>query len=77
MGAPVNYLALTYKTAHATILSVKATIYVFVVLGSLIGGAIGTNIDNGNMFGIWSIFLSGIGGIFGIWAGYTINKNYF
>lgn len=63
--------------AHATIGIVKSIVYVFVILGALIGGAIGTNIDDGNMFGIWSILLSGIGGGIGIWVGYTINKNYF
>lgn len=65
------------KSAHATIATVKSIVYVFLIFGSLIGAAIGTNIDGGNMFGIWSIILSGVGGILGVWAGYTINKNYF
>lgn len=55
----------------------KSIVYVFLIFGSLIGAAIGTNIDDGNMFGIWSILLSGIGGMLGIWVGFIINKNYF
>ncbi len=34
------------------------------------GGWIGSSMSNGNMFSLWSILLSTIGSLVGIWAGY-------
>jgi hypothetical protein len=56
---------------------VKGIVYVFVIIGGMIGAGIGAQFDGGNVFGFWTIVLSGLGGFLGIWVGYTITKNYF
>mgnify|MGYP000899023346 CR=1 FL=1 len=52
----------------------KTYIYIGIAIGSIAGGAIGAAIDNGNVFGLWSILFSTIGGIVGIWAGYKLGN---
>jgi len=43
--------------------------------GSIIGGIVGTILDKGNGFGIWSLFLSTVGGIAGIIMGYRLGDS--
>jgi hypothetical protein len=53
----------------------KPIIWIGITVGSGIGGLIGGYLDGG--FGIWSILLSTVGGLAGIWAGYKLGKMYF
>jgi positive regulator of sigma E activity len=53
----------------------KQLIYIFLVIFSLIGGWLGSLIDHGNIFSIWSLLLSTLGAFIGIWAGYKINQS--
>jgi hypothetical protein len=50
----------------------KTYIWIGIIIGGLIGGAIGGLLDNGNLIGLWSILLSGVGSIVGIWVGYKL-----
>lgn len=45
------------------------------IFGSL-GGWLGTVMDKGNGFGGWAIFLTLVGSLLGVWAGYKIGQNY-
>ncbi|MBC7581356.1 hypothetical protein H7097_00620 [Aeromicrobium sp.] len=54
----------------------KSFIFVGVTLGGILGGWLGSMLDHGNGFGIWSIFLSTVGSFAGIWAGYKAARNY-
>ncbi len=47
-----------------------------IFIGGLVGGGIGTLLDHGNQFGIWTILLSTVGSLGGIWLGIQLN-NYF
>lgn len=47
-----------------------------ILVGGSLGGWIGALMANGNWFSILSIVLSGVGSIFGIWAGFKIGKRY-
>jgi hypothetical protein len=49
----------------------KTFIWVGIVVGGLVGGGIGSLLDHGNMLGAWSLILSTIGSLAGIWAGYV------
>jgi len=42
------------------------------IVGGTLGGLLGSLFDGG--FGGWSILLSTFGGVFGIWAGYKLQK---
>jgi len=44
------------------------------VVGMTAGGFLGAAMDKGNMFGLWSILFSALGGIAGIWLGVKINN---
>jgi hypothetical protein len=50
-------------------------IWIGIVVGGLLGGWLGSLLDHGNFFGIWSILLSGAGSIAGIWVGYKLGKS--
>ena len=50
----------------------KTYIWIGLTAGGLIGGGIGSLLDRGNMLGPWSLLLSTVGGIAGIWAGYKL-----
>ena len=54
----------------------KLIITIGVLLGSTLGGWLGSLMDNGNWLGGWSILFSGVGGIVGIWAGYKVAQSY-
>ncbi len=55
-------------------MSTKALIYIGVFIGSSIGGWLGSLLDHGNFFGVWSIMMGGVGGIAGIWAGFKLGQ---
>lgn len=52
----------------------KTYIYIGIAVGSIAGGALGAALDKGNVFGVWSILLSTLGAIVGIWAGYKLGN---
>jgi hypothetical protein len=54
----------------------KSMIWIGILAGGLIGGAIGSVLDHGNMLGAWSIILSTVGSLGGIWLGIQAG-NYF
>lgn len=54
----------------------KLMITLGIFIGGLIGGWLGSMLDGGNQLGAWSILLSGVGSLVGIWAGYKVGKNY-
>ena len=55
----------------------KLMIWIGIFVGGTIGGWIGAAaFDHGNWLGGWSILLSGVGSLVGIWAGYKISQNY-
>jgi len=51
----------------------KMLIWIGAGVGGAVGGWLGSLLD-GNMLGIWSILLSTIGGIAGIYAAYKLNQ---
>lgn len=54
----------------------KMLIFIGVTVGGTLGGWLGAAMDHGNWMGGWSILLSGVGSIAGIWVAYKINQNY-
>lgn len=54
----------------------KLMITIGVLVGGTVGGWLGAAFDHGNWMGGWSILLSTVGSIAGIWLGYKIAKNY-
>lgn len=46
----------------------KGIIWIGITVGGLIGGGIGTMLDHGNGLGGWSLTLSTVGSLAGIWA---------
>lgn len=52
-------------------------IWIGIAIGGTLGGILGGVFDHGSILGAWSIILSGIGSIVGLWAGYKIGKSYF
>ena len=54
----------------------KLFIWIGLTAGGILGGWLGSLLDHGNGFGVWSILLSGVGSIVGIWAGYKLYQNY-
>jgi len=55
----------------------KLLIWIGITVGGTIGGWAGAAMSQGNWISLWSILLSGVGSLAGIWAGYKIGKNYF
>lgn len=53
----------------------KLMIWLGIIVGGGIGTLIGLPLDGG--LGVWSILLSTIGSLAGVWAGYKIGKAYF
>lgn len=53
----------------------KLLIFIGLTLGGLLGGWLGGLLDHGNIFGLWGIAFSAIGGFTGIWVGYKIAQN--
>lgn len=52
----------------------KTYIYIGIFVGSSLGSWVGSLLDHGNFFGLWGILLGSVGGILGIWAGYTLGN---
>jgi hypothetical protein len=53
----------------------KLMIFLGIFIGGTIGGWLGaTLLDGGNWLGVWSIFLSGVGSIGGVFAGYKVGQ---
>ena len=50
----------------------KTLIFIGITVGGLVGGWLGSMLDGGNGFGMWSILLSTIGSLAGIWGGYKL-----
>ncbi len=51
----------------------KLMIWICITVGGLVGGGIGSLLDHGNMLGAWSIILSVVGSLVGIWVGIKAN----
>lgn len=54
----------------------KLMIWLGILAGGTIGSFVGAALDHGNWMGGWSIALSTIGSIAGLWAGYKLGKTY-
>jgi uncharacterized protein YcfJ len=52
----------------------KTYIWMGIFVGGIVGGVIGTWLDHGNGLGAWTILLSTVGSIVGIWAGYKLGN---
>jgi hypothetical protein len=46
----------------------KSLIWIGITIGGLIGGGIGYFLDGGNSLGLWSLLLTTVGSLAGIWA---------
>jgi hypothetical protein len=54
----------------------KLFIWIGIMVGGTIGGWLGAAMSGGNWLSAWSILLSAVGSIAGIWAGFKIAKSY-
>lgn len=54
----------------------KALIWIGIAVGGTLGGWLGAILDHGNWLGGWSILLSGVGSLIGVWAGYKLAQNF-
>jgi uncharacterized membrane protein YeaQ/YmgE (transglycosylase-associated protein family) len=54
----------------------KLFIFLGLTIGGLLGGWLGSVLDHGNGLGGWSILLSTIGSLVGIWVGYKAARNW-
>ncbi|HVC36581.1 MAG TPA: hypothetical protein VNE40_04055 [Candidatus Dormibacteraeota bacterium] len=52
----------------------KLMIWIGITVGGIIGGWVGALFSHGNWFGVWSILLSGVGSVAGIWIGYKLGQ---
>lgn len=52
----------------------KTYIWIGIIVGGIIGGAVGSLLDHGNILGLWGIVLSGVGSIAGIFAAYKLSN---
>jgi len=52
----------------------KSLIWIFMIIGSAIGGYIPT-LWGAGFFSISSVFLTAVGGIVGIWLGFKLSNN--
>jgi hypothetical protein len=56
-------------------MSTKSLIWIGLFVGSSIGSVIPL-LWNAGFFSMWSVILSGVGGIVGIWAAWKFSQNY-
>lgn len=54
----------------------KLMIWIGITVGGTVGGLFGGILDHGNWLGLWSILLTTVGSLLGLWAGYKIGKDY-
>jgi len=54
----------------------KLFIWIGIAVGGTLGSWLGALMDHGNWFGGWSILLSLVGSIAGLWIGVKLAKNY-
>ena len=53
----------------------KLMIFIGITIGGTLGGWWGAALlDGGNWLGLWSLFLSGVGSIAGVFGGYKAGK---
>lgn len=52
----------------------KFYIYLGITIGGLLGGWLGSILDNGNAFGAWGIILSTVGGLAGLYVGFKLGQ---
>jgi hypothetical protein len=55
-------------------MSTKTLIYIGITIFGAAGGWLGSLLDHGNIFGIWGILGSMVGGLFGIWVGVKLSN---
>lgn len=53
----------------------KTYIWLGIFVGGFVGGIIGTWLDHGNGLGGWTLLLSTVGSLGGIWAGYKLGSS--
>jgi len=53
----------------------KTYIWLGVVVGGVAGGLLGSALDHGNALGLWTLLLSSVGSVVGIWAGYKMSQD--
>lgn len=53
----------------------KTYIWIGIFVGGLVGGLIGTWLDHGNGLGAWTLILSTVGSILGIWGGFKLGNS--
>jgi hypothetical protein len=56
-------------------MSTKTLIYIGIAIFGTAGGWLGSMLDGGNLFGLWSILGSTVGGLLGIWVGFKIGNS--
>lgn len=54
-------------------MNITKIIYICLTIGGITGGYLGSLIDHGGGFGVWSIVFSAIGGGIGIWVGFKLS----
>jgi hypothetical protein len=54
----------------------KLMIFLGITIFGTLGGWLGSMLDHTSGIGMWSLFLSTVGSLFGIWVGYKVAKNY-
>lgn len=50
----------------------KKTMYIFLTVGGVVGGYLGSLLDQGAVFGLWGVIGSTVGGLLGIYIAYKI-----
>jgi hypothetical protein len=46
-----------------------------IIIFSTLGSWLGSALDGGNIFGLWSILLGTVGAFVGVWAGYKLGSS--
>jgi len=52
----------------------KSLIYLGIIIGSIVGGWLGSLIDHGNIFGLWGFALGTVGSIVGLLVGFRFGQ---